>query len=59
MRLIRDEVVAVDVHWEMIGARDSRDNELPPRRGILNLIGHPGESTVMPCPARPPPKDAI
>jgi hypothetical protein len=43
----------------MIGARDSRDNELPPRRGILNLIGHPGESTVMPCPARPPPKDAI
>jgi uncharacterized protein (TIGR02246 family) len=38
VRLIRDDVAAVDVHWEMIGARDPHDNELPPRRGILNLV---------------------
>ena len=30
VRRIRDEVAAVDVHWEMIGARHPHDNELPP-----------------------------
>jgi uncharacterized protein (TIGR02246 family) len=36
-RLIRPDVAAVDVHWEMTGAMDAQGNPRPDRRGLLNF----------------------
>lgn len=38
VRFIRPDVAAVDVRWEMTGARDPMGNEWPLRRGLINLI---------------------
>ena len=37
VRFIRPDVAAVDVRWEMTGARDPMGNEWPLRRGLINL----------------------
>jgi uncharacterized protein (TIGR02246 family) len=36
-RLIRPDVAAVDVHWEMTGAMDAQGNPRPDRQGLLNF----------------------
>jgi uncharacterized protein (TIGR02246 family) len=37
-RLIRPDVAAVDVHWEMTGATDSQGNPRPDRQGLLSFV---------------------
>src|ERR1035438_8122627 len=37
-RLIRPDVAAVDVHWEMRGVRGARGNPRPDRQGLLNFV---------------------
>ncbi len=37
-RQIRPDVAAVDLHWEMSGARDPSGNQWPSRRGLMNLL---------------------
>ena len=37
-RFIRDDVAAVDVRWEMTGARDSQGNPRPDRQGVLSFV---------------------
>ena len=37
IRFIRPDVAAVDIHWEMTGARDPLGNDWPARKGLLNL----------------------
>ena len=37
-RFLNDEIAAVDVRWEMTGARDPMGNEWPKRRGLMSLI---------------------
>ena len=37
-RLIRPDVAAVDIHWEMTGATDAQGNPRPDRRGLLSFI---------------------
>jgi uncharacterized protein (TIGR02246 family) len=37
VRFIRPDVAAVDVRWEMTGARDPMGKEWPLRRGLINL----------------------
>jgi hypothetical protein len=37
-RQIRPDVAAVDVHWEMSGARDPSGNRWPSRRGLMSLL---------------------
>jgi uncharacterized protein (TIGR02246 family) len=37
-RLIRPDVAAVDVHWEMRGVMDAQGNPRPDRRGLLNFV---------------------
>jgi uncharacterized protein (TIGR02246 family) len=38
VRFLRPDVAAVDVHWEMSGARDPKGNEWPLRHGLMNLV---------------------
>jgi uncharacterized protein (TIGR02246 family) len=38
VRLIRSDVAAVDVKWEMTGATDSAGNNIPLRKGLLNFV---------------------
>jgi uncharacterized protein (TIGR02246 family) len=38
VRMIRSDVVAVDVKWAMTGARDPHGNPWPERTGLLNWI---------------------
>lgn len=38
IRFIRPDVAAVDVRWEMIGAKASDGQEIPLRKGLLNFI---------------------
>lgn len=38
IRLIRPDVAALDIAWEMTGARDPQGNDWPLRRGLLNMI---------------------
>lgn len=38
VRFLRPDIAAVDVHWEMSGARDPKGREWPLRRGLMNLI---------------------
>src|SRR5581483_4036467 len=38
VRFLRPDVAAIDVHWEMSGARDPRGNEWSLRRGLINLV---------------------
>ena len=37
-RLIRPDVAAMDVHWQMTGATDAQGNPRPERQGLLNLV---------------------
>jgi uncharacterized protein (TIGR02246 family) len=37
IRLIRPDVAAVDVHWEMTGVLDPQGNPRPDRNGLLNF----------------------
>ncbi len=37
-RLIRPDVAAVDVHWEMTGVMDTQGNPRPNREGLLNFV---------------------
>jgi uncharacterized protein (TIGR02246 family) len=37
-RLIRPDVAAVDVHWQMTGATDAQGNPRPDRQGLLNFV---------------------
>jgi hypothetical protein len=38
LRFLRDDVAAIDVRWEMTGARDPLGNEWPVRSGLINLV---------------------
>ena len=38
IRFIRDDIAAVDVHWQMTGATDPQGNPRPDRRGLLNFV---------------------
>ena len=38
IRPIRPDVAAVDLHWEMSGARDPSGNQWPSRCGLMSLI---------------------
>ncbi len=38
VRFIRPDVAAVDVRWEMTGARDPRGDPWPLRRGLMSLV---------------------
>jgi uncharacterized protein (TIGR02246 family) len=38
IRFIRDDVAAVDVHWEMTGATDTQGNPRPDRQGLLSFV---------------------
>jgi len=38
IRFLRPDVAAVDIGWEMTGARDPQGNEWPRRRGLMNLV---------------------
>ena len=37
-RFLHDQIAAVDVRWEMTGARDPLGNEWPKRKGLMSLI---------------------
>ena len=37
-RLIRPDVAAVDVHWQMTGVTDAQGNPRPDRQGLLNFV---------------------
>jgi uncharacterized protein (TIGR02246 family) len=37
-RFIRDDIAAVDVHWEMTGATDPHGNPRPDRQGLLSFV---------------------
>jgi len=37
-RFIRDDIAAVDVHWEMTGATDAQGNPRPDRQGLLSFV---------------------
>ncbi|MGE5147485.1 MAG: SgcJ/EcaC family oxidoreductase [Candidatus Eiseniibacteriota bacterium] len=37
-RFLNDEIAAVDVRWEMTGARDPMGKEWPKRHGLMSLI---------------------
>lgn len=37
-RFLSDDIAAVDVRWEMTGARDPMGKEWPKRRGLMSLI---------------------
>ena len=37
-RFIRDDIAAVDVHWEMTGATDPQGNPRPDRQGLLSFV---------------------
>ena len=38
IRLLRGDVAAIDVGWEVTGARDPLGQEWPRRRGLINLV---------------------
>jgi uncharacterized protein (TIGR02246 family) len=38
IRLVRPDVAAVDVHWEMTGATDPQGNPRPDRQGLLSFV---------------------
>jgi uncharacterized protein (TIGR02246 family) len=38
VRFIRDDIAAVDVHWQMTGATDAQGNPRPERHGLLNFV---------------------
>ena len=38
VRFIRDDIAAVDVHWQMTGATDPQGNPRPDRHGLLNFV---------------------
>lgn len=38
VRFLADAVAAVDMRWEMSGARDPENNEWPLRRGLMNMV---------------------
>lgn len=38
IRFIRPDVAAVDAWWEMSGARNAEGQEIPARKGLLNLV---------------------
>ena len=38
IRFIRDDIAAVDVHWQMTGATDPQGNPWPDRHGLLNFV---------------------
>jgi uncharacterized protein (TIGR02246 family) len=38
IRLIRCDIAAVDVHWEMTGAMDAQGNPKSNRQGLLNFV---------------------
>lgn len=38
VRPVRADVAAVDLRWEMTGARDPMGNEWPCRRGLINML---------------------
>lgn len=37
-RLLRPDLAAVDVHWEMTGVTDSHGNPRPDRQGLLSFV---------------------
>ena len=37
-RFIRDDVAAVDVHWEMTGVMDAHGQQRPDREGLLSFV---------------------
>lgn len=38
IRFLRPDVAAVDVRWQMMGARDPHDNAWPLRKGLISLV---------------------
>lgn len=38
MRTIRPDVIALDIHWSMTGARDPQGNEWPERHGLISMV---------------------
>jgi uncharacterized protein (TIGR02246 family) len=38
IRLIRADVAAIDVRWEMTGARDPQGNPWPKRHGLMSIV---------------------
>jgi uncharacterized protein (TIGR02246 family) len=38
IRMLRPDIAAVDLRWEMTGARDPLGNDWPMRRGLMNLV---------------------
>jgi len=38
IRFITPDIAAVDAHWEMIGAKGPDGQEIPLRKGLLNLV---------------------
>jgi uncharacterized protein (TIGR02246 family) len=38
IRFITPDVAAVDVHWEMTGAKDQDGHDIPLRKGLLNFV---------------------
>jgi uncharacterized protein (TIGR02246 family) len=64
IRLVRADVAAVDVHWQMTGALDAQGNPRPDREGVLSfvmakdagqwqiVVMHNLDLTALPPPAR-------
>ena len=44
-RFIRDDVAAVDVRWEMSGARDPHGKPWPKRHGLISIIATEADGT--------------
>ncbi len=38
IRPVRPDVVALDMHWSMTGARDPEGNEWPERHGLISMV---------------------
>ena len=47
VRFLRADVAAVDVHWEMTGARDPQGHPWPMRRGLLSFVATRGQQGWM------------
>jgi len=45
IRFIRDDVAAVDVRWEMTGARDPHGKPWPKRHGLISIIATEADGT--------------
>jgi uncharacterized protein (TIGR02246 family) len=38
LRMLRPDLAAVDIRWEMTGSRDAAGNDWPTRQGLMNTI---------------------